>query len=402
MKAAPISLDGLRPLWAEGSAHGVRVAAVDVPFLPTNSGATIELVEWGAHDAVTRETSILPRDLEELVQSCCGSHPFSRRPLDAWGAVGDDAGRTAIAAACLEGARRRGSLLRQIWAEGDFELMVAVFSEVHRASHALWHTTESSATGRLTGPLIDIYRETDRQVGELIELVGPNTSVVVFSLHGMRPGVGTPTTLGPLLEACGYATIASTQPSIREKVLGGARRVAPSALKAAYHRLIPAARVAQLAGPPDPMPSYDWSRTTAFALPSDQHGWIRINLVGRERAGVVQRRDYERICAELKATLRGLQTVGGARLVDDVLQPGGSTPPDHLPDLVVHWADVGPGPIEVRAPRISAGWRGSNLSGAHAPHGFAIARSASGLLDDIGDRVEAEVLLPLLIQAAER
>src|SRR5256885_8916367 len=40
---------------------------------------------------------------------------------------------------------------------------------------------------------------------------------------------------------------------------------------------------------PTMLPAYDWARTRAFSLPTDQHGWIRINLRGRERAGIVLR-----------------------------------------------------------------------------------------------------------------
>ena len=83
-------------------------------------------------------------------------------------------------------------------------------------------------------------------------------------------------------------------------MVAAARGLAPPLLKTLYHRLVPAPMVARIAGPPDAMPPYDWSRTTAFPLPTDQHGWIRINLSGRERLGIVPPEAYEQACAELE------------------------------------------------------------------------------------------------------
>ena len=406
MAVAPVSLDGLRTVWSDASARGLAVAVVDVPFTSPGGGATIEIVEWGAHDAILRKTSVLPRELAPLVRSAGGDHPFSRRPLDAWGSVDDEGGLATIAAQCVDGARRRGALARQLWSTRNLDLLLLVFTEVHRASHLLWHTVadDGRAAGPLQGALLEIYREVDRQIGQLLQAVDPEATGVVFSLHGMRASAGVRTTLEPLLQATGHARVADVKSRRRRSVVAAARGLAPPVLKTLYHRLAPAPMVARTAGPPDAMPPYDWSRTTAIPLPTDQHGWIRINLAGRERLGIVPPEAYERACADLEQRLLGLRTVDGASLVTRVLRPVAppGSPPLRLPDLVVHWADGGDGPVHVREPAVRGALRATHLNGQHAADGFAIARGPGDLLDGLAGAVSAQQLLPLLLETLER
>ncbi|HLA11230.1 MAG TPA: hypothetical protein VJ023_11640 [Pyrinomonadaceae bacterium] len=56
--------------------------------------------------------------------------------------------------------------------------------------------------------LKDIYREVDTQIGVLIETAGPEATVLVFSLHGMRPTHGVPSFVQPLLCELGYSRLA--------------------------------------------------------------------------------------------------------------------------------------------------------------------------------------------------
>ena len=52
----------------------------------------------------------------------------------------------------------------------------------------------------------------------------------------------------------------------------------------------------------------DWSRTRAFAIPDSSVGLIRVNLQGREPAGVVApARQYEQTVAEVEEDLRALR-----------------------------------------------------------------------------------------------
>ena len=68
------------------------------------------------------------------------------------------------------------------------------------------------------------------------------------------------------------------------------------------------------------LPAYDWANTRAFSLPTDQYGWIRVNLMGREAQGTVPVDQYDETCGELKEMLLGLVNDEGQPLVQDVVR----------------------------------------------------------------------------------
>ena len=85
---------------------------------------------------------------------------------------------------------------------------------------------------------------------------------------------------------------------------------------------------------PTAMAAYDWDRTRAFAVPTDQHGMVRINLAGREARGIVPAERYAATCDELSEALLGTCDADGRPLVRRILRlagDNGGRPPEHLP-----------------------------------------------------------------------
>lgn len=127
------------------------------------------------------------------------------------------------------------------------------------------------------------------------------------------------------------------------------------------------------------MPAYDWAHTLAFSLPTDQHGWIRVNLAGREAQGSVPLEQYKETCKELEQMLRGLTTDDGQLLVADVLRTAPNAADalsNPLPDLVVHWRDaVFASPLKIKGSKLCVEAVGGNsITGQHATPGFCIYR----------------------------
>jgi hypothetical protein len=126
--------------------------------------------------------------------------------------------------------------------------------------------------------------------------------------------------------------------------------------------------------------SRSWPRMRAFALPSIAQGYIRLNVRGRERDGVVPPSEYAAVCAEITGELHALRDArSGAPLVRDVVRTRatameqGPHVPD--PDLVVSYH---PGPVDVvDSPRVGrigpVPWV---RTGGHVNRGFAIVRAA--------------------------
>src|SRR6185436_17830470 len=129
----------------------------------------------------------------------------------------------------------------------------------------------------------------DKQIGALVESVDAAT-VLVFALHGMRPARGFPAFLGSLLCERNFSSLASWRSQTWRKralsLFAAAKRRSPVALKNFYYHVTPITATYKLARP-TMLPAYDWQKTRAFSLPTDQYGWIRVNLSGRESQGIV-------------------------------------------------------------------------------------------------------------------
>ena len=132
---------------------------------------------------------------------------------------------------------------------------------------------------------------------------------------------------------------------------------------------------------------FDWRTTRAFPLPMDHAGNVRINLRGREPAGIVEPGgDYAALCAHLTAGLESFRDLATGRPIVrrvhrmDDLAPPEAAARERLPDLVVEWDQVSP--IEspgVVSPRYGelrwepAGRLPSGRAGNHRPQGWFAA-----------------------------
>lgn len=413
MCVSRVATDHLTPFWKDLALRGYSVTVLDVPFASvTGLPKGVEITEWGAHDWVRGRLEVSPPDAMEVVTRSGGIHPFAAGAVDATGPR-DHAGLSRLISRCLTGVRQRGTLALALLSRGAPDLCVVVFPEVHRASHFLWHTVDPThaehdrqAVGlppSVTSGLRDVYREVDRQVGRLVEAVGAERTVLVFSLHGMRGTRGVPTILDPLLRSMGLAAVTTwgrqSWPDRIRSVLGVVKRRVPAPVRRLLSR--PASRAVMLRLVQlGIMPAYDWSRTVAFPLPTDQHGWLRLNLVGREAHGIVNPGQYGEICSRLDRLLRGLATKDGCPLVRDVIavaRYNDGLPPMHLPDLIVHWHDAASAaPLRLTTPAVSAYPMAAGLTGQHAPVGFFIVRWAGNPRCEVGPAVAAEELHRLI------
>jgi len=126
----------------------------------------------------------------------------------------------------------------------------------------------------------------------------------------------------------------------------------------------------------------DWSSTKAFPLPTDLEGCIRINLKGREPAGIVEPgAEYEELCQELRRDL--LELVNPANDQPAVQQvwlrnevfPGKRQ--EDLPDLIINWTGEAKydALVSPKAGRVE-GASPDPRTGTHSPEAFLLAWGA--------------------------
>lgn len=396
----------LTPFWKTLAENGTTVGVLDVPFMPlVGLSKGFEVSEWGPHELLEGRVDAAPERVAKLVSEQV-AHALSSDRLDV-GGPDDYENLQRLISASLEGVRLRGSLAQSLLTETRPHLSLIAFTEIHHAAHFLWHTVQPehevyahnvfSNLRQIKPALKEIYREVDRQMGSLIESFGEGVTIMVFSLHGMQPSHGVPSFLSPLLCEKGFARLADwNSQSWTERaitLMAAAKRRSPTALRKLYYKAMPATTTQRLARPTI-MPAYDWSHTRAFSLPSDQHGWIRISLRGREGEGIVPVDQYDGLCRELEQLLRLLTTEDGKLLVRDVIRTalrGEDALASRLPDLVVHWEDeVFRAPLRIRGSSVVSQPVGRKFTGQHALDGFCILRGAADLQQ--GDSILAEDL----------
>ena len=399
MSLKPYDRGEFQPFWKALSDKGISVGVLDPPFArPVGLSRGFEIVNWGTHDPPGHRVQAQPAAIADFVTQQCEPHPLSLNRHD--NASADDPRELErLSSSCLRGVKLRGSLAHTLLMKTRPDFALIVFPEIHHSAHHLWHTCDFDAEFHsdfnsrdakpLKPSLQEICREVDRQIESLLQTMADNDAVIVFSLHGMRPAAGVPSFLPQLLCEKGFTRLASwkTQswPERGRSLLAGVKRRAPSSVKKLYYRTLSCNATKYLAQP-NMMPVYDWRRTRAFSLPSDQHGWIRINLQGRERLGIVTPQQYKDTCEQLEALMRSLQLEDGKPLVLDVVHTtpnSGEAGLSKLPDLVVHWASAAfVDAASIKDSTVLIRTISHKFTGQHAPDGFCILKGRSELVQN--------------------
>jgi predicted AlkP superfamily phosphohydrolase/phosphomutase len=246
-------------------------------------------------------------------------------------------------------AQRVGRVGEQLMREYPWDLAIVCFTSMHRAGHLLWDRTilEGKPTRAeleaFDTALRDVYVACDAAVGRLVDQAGPDASIMVFSLHGMGPNSDRTCQLPEMLARILDDRKSEGGMARKERITDRLRRMVPARWRARVKNLLP--QWAQ-----DRLTVYwrtgdrDWSKTRAFVAFCDLDGYIRINLRGRERDGIVAPEEFRGLCDQIAEGLRSFRDAHtGAPLIQEIhfaQQMFGDGPLRHyLPDLVVQWVD---------------------------------------------------------------
>jgi predicted AlkP superfamily phosphohydrolase/phosphomutase len=364
----PRDIAGGPPFWREISATGRRIAVLDVPHTWTEGPVNgVEVVEYGCHDRhFGFHTS--PPSLAAEILAGVGPHPvFTVDPLAERQFAADDvvhragAHRTAeeeraLLRDLLDGLARKTRLSTEILGREAWSLFVSVFGESHAVGHQQWslhdpsHPRHDRALARELGdPIERVYRALDGALAEHLALVGPETTVLVLLSHGMGPHYDGTHLLEEVLERMDGADRGGPRggPAARAvKAVWGAlpaaarARLAPGAM-ALFRRWLRHA-------PPSAVDDWDLGPAKRagrrfFVQPNNSvYGGVRVNLAGREPAGLVQPgAELDALCDQIRSDLLALVNVATGRPVVRAVERTdrhySRAPQDSLPDLLVEW-----------------------------------------------------------------
>ena len=330
----------LEPFWRDFGAEGPRSVIVDVPLVPSPRPIHgVEVNCWGTHDRLVPFATQPPELARELVNA------FGRPPMrpEVHRRVSNSRllkeRDTQIETACSVADVAERLLDTEEW---DFGLVC--FSATHRAGHKLWSTSGSNGTGTAAGAaglanaLQDVYRAVDTGIGRMLDLAGPDVDVLVFSLHGMGPNTSRVLVLPDLLKRI----LNDGAEASADGILSQIRLTVPLAAREWIKRQLPVPFQ-------DRLSTFwrtrrNWSETKAISLTADLHGFIRINLVGREARGLVEPSEYVAVCDMIAEGLLGFRDADtGDPVVSRVVRRtdlyAAGARAELLPDLVVVWSD---------------------------------------------------------------
>ncbi len=342
---------GAPPVWQILDGLGKRSIVVDAPeTFPVDGFRGVQVFEWAtwawywrrmAHPAaleaeLTRRFGPGPLELEAKRLGL--GMPDTRRLF-----------RQLVASAAY-----KAEMARWLMATAAWDLFVVVFAEPHPAGHYFWPDHAAAPSAAPLAPddgdtglerVRDVYTAVDSALGVLLDACDDDVTVVILSGDGVAPNHCAWPLLPAVLARAGFAPRAGqashTEGGGSRTPLQRGRDLVPPRLRSAISSRLPwrfrDRLVARLQ-----TGNTDWGRSTAFCLPTDLEGCIRINVKGREPEGIVEPgAQFSDVCAELDEVLGALMNPAtGKPAVRQVWRIDECFPGErrhHLPDLTVTW-----------------------------------------------------------------
>ena len=405
-----------RPFYEQVAAAGRKVCAIDVPMVvgePKVGADGAYLGGWATHDLISRAAAP-----EQLWRDLTARHGAPAMPGEMFGRQ-DPAGLAKLREQLLHATDQLAAVAVDLLLDRRFDLACLVFGAAHRGGHYLYDLSQidpagldEPARGQLAGALVEIHQRIDAALGRVLAAVDPEATVIVFALHGMTRNHGMADHFADVLGA--MDRMEAGRPA-KHGLLYRIKRAIPSHWISPLLTRLPPAFNHHLASLWSAR-MHDWRHTTHFALPMDLAGYVRINLAGRERDGIVAPgQAYDELCARLDRLIRGLRDAAtGQPLVLDVEHAWAAATPrdeqrDVLPDLLVRWAPAGDRPVRAVTCDALPGFRHelperlpSGRAGNHqgrawyvaAGAGIATGRDETGAIVDLAPTALALLGLP--------
>ena len=360
-------------IWERLARAGKRTLAID-PYesRPPRDWRGAYVCGWQFADRVVLPRWSLPRRLERDLAVRHGrgpqateifGRPTARELLALRSKLVAAPARVADAAVDLLGRER-------------YDLAWLTFSAAHLAGHQFWDLSQLAAEPAghdrelLASALEAVYEAVDAAFARVLAALPGDADVVVASAVGMDVN----TSRADLLPGMLAAVLAGRPlPAGESGAIWRLRGAVPPRARGAIARALPDRVALELTARLE-LRGVDWSSTRAFAHPADNQGYVRLNLRGRERDGIVDPGEADELLHRIAAGLRTFRDPDGEPAVAGVDRVGEHHPgarADRLPDLVVSWSDrpatTLPGVTSADFGEVIRRGAGSGRSGNHTP-----------------------------------
>lgn len=244
----------------------------------------------------------------------------------------------------LENVSLKGEMCRYLIGRGEFDVSLMIFAEAHAANHQFWkyhpmNREPDDMDCELTHAIRDVYEAIDAEIGLVLKCFEDPNICIVTSV-GMEDDYPNAGLAEAFLREFGYQ-VSPPAGNVSLHPLDIARRLLPESVRVALSRHMTREKREQLVSDLFKKGT-DWNRTRAFAVPVSYTSFIRVNLRGREPAGIVEPGDeYRSLTDEIVKELykltdneTGEPAVLSVNKSTDIFN---SPPHDDLPDIFVEW-----------------------------------------------------------------
>jgi predicted AlkP superfamily phosphohydrolase/phosphomutase len=261
---------------------------------------------------------------------------------------------------------------------------MTVFGEAHHGGHTLWPVEGPIGEGVPPDSLREVYRAVDDALGIVLDALDLSmTTVIIFAPHGMGQNNSKEYLTQAVVDQVNLKYLQQYRNGRPEKKVGGQHSLmrslryrVPVRLQNAIALAVPHA-VRDFVMDRSLTAGYDWAETPAIAVRGDVNGYVRLNLRGRERDGMLESEDAQNYLELARESFFSLRTVESGRpVVKDVHIAQQKFPGDRkllLPDVIVTWTDELP-PREVHSELLGTirGFDDTGPRGHHRSEGFMI------------------------------
>ncbi|MDZ7628727.1 MAG: alkaline phosphatase family protein [Parvularculaceae bacterium] len=395
---------GVSPFWHDLARAGVSTIAFD-PGTPNDAGDAphTEIINW-CYQSSGAATATTPQLLSELRRR------FGHRPIGKEVPVPKTlAHGRKIRDDLIEAIRRKGEAALWLMEREAWRFFLVGFYEVHRAGHNLLVVEGDYGSEADADALLAVYEAQDRAIAKILDKAqGADTTVVLFSLHGMVPNWSqehfTDEIMVRLNDAWNVSRGAKPRPPRKPNLMSQLRAAIPARVQYSLAYLL-GEHIQDWVVNRGITGGLDWPRTPAFRLASGGEGYIRLNIKGRERDGCLEPGEvagYVKWLRERLLEIRIAET--GAPLIKDLvetrtLHQGERT--QFLPDLIVVYAPREP-VSSIESPAIGRidEHLGTGRGGNHSGEAFMIVTgpgAQSAALTEVRDIHEMRTFFETLL-----
>jgi predicted AlkP superfamily phosphohydrolase/phosphomutase len=344
-----------KPFWIQLDRNGNDIAVMDVPETKTEDLKGTQLVGWGL-EYEAWHTSSTPKNLIYDVLKKFGKHPFKdwyqTKPTkkEKW---------KDLSKKVIEATRIRNEIWKEILKRKKYDFSLVAYAETHFAGHLFWHINDpdhpdydAELEDYVGNPILEVCKLCDEAIGEF-QKIDPQAIVTVFSNTGMGPNYSARHFVAPILKKLGYYYDDSNtgnglkilKPAADVYAVERIEKLIGTDTIMFFKKLIPESIWDKWTRKYLNMGA-TWKKSRAFDIPGDNTGTVRINLKGREPAGLVEPKDYDKICDEIADIFIELKHPDtGADIVREVIRVPQKYDGDgnqDFPDLLVKWVEGQP------------------------------------------------------------